>query len=73
MYDEEGNLLDEKPINANKLEETKNIAMVWNKVEVLIQRVKGSKEGMDFFLVSSVMSIEASLRPIVPTIVRARQ
>jgi hypothetical protein len=59
MYDEEGNLLDEKPIDAHEVKRRKEISTVRNKVEDLIQHAKSSKEGMDF-LVSSVMNIEAS-------------
>jgi hypothetical protein len=35
-YDEEGNLLDEKPIDANEVERRKKITMVRNIVEDLI-------------------------------------
>jgi hypothetical protein len=72
VYDEEGNLLDEKPIDANEVENWKKISTVRNKVEDLIQQAKGSKEGMDF-LVSSVMNIEASLGHILPTAVQTRR
>jgi hypothetical protein len=48
VYDDEGNLLVEKPIDAIEVEKRK-IAMVRNKVEDLIQRVKSSNEAMDFF------------------------
>jgi hypothetical protein len=72
VYDEEGNLLDEKPIDVDELEKRKKIATVRNKVEDLIQHAKSSKEGMDF-LVSSVMNIEASLGSIIPNIVQTRQ
>jgi hypothetical protein len=72
VYDEKGNLLDEKPIDVDELEKRKKIATVRNKVEDLIQHAKSSKEGMDF-LVSSVMNIEASLGSIIPNIVQTRQ
>jgi hypothetical protein len=72
VYDEEGNLLDEKPIDVDELEKRKKIATVRNKVEDLIQHAKSSKEGMDF-LVSSVMNIEASLGSIIPNIIQTRQ
>jgi hypothetical protein len=49
VYDEEGNLLDEKPIDANEVESWKKISTVRNKVEDLTQQAKGSKGGMDFF------------------------
>jgi hypothetical protein len=56
MYDEEGNLLDEKPIGANEVERRKKITTVKNKVEDLIQRAKSSNEGL-YFLVSNVTNI----------------
>jgi hypothetical protein len=37
VYDEEGNLLDEKPINANELEKRKKIAALRNKIEDLFK------------------------------------
>jgi hypothetical protein len=42
-----------------------------NKVEDLIQHAKSSKEGM-YFLVSSIMNIEASRLHIVPTTLQIR-
>jgi hypothetical protein len=39
VYDEEGNLLDEKLIDANEVEKRKKIVAVRNKIEDLIQRV----------------------------------
>jgi hypothetical protein len=72
IFDEEGNLLEEKPIDANEVERRKKIAAVRNKVEDLIQRAKSSNEGMDF-LVSSVMNIESSFGQIVPSTVQATQ
>lgn len=72
VYDDEGNLLDEKPIDAREMEKRKKIASVRNKLEDLIQRGKGSDEGIDF-LVSSMMNIEASFGQIMPTTVQAPQ
>jgi hypothetical protein len=72
VYDEEGNLLDERPIDAHEVERRKRISTVQKKIEDLIQHGKSLKEGMNF-LVSSVMNIEASLLHIVPTIVKTRQ
>jgi hypothetical protein len=66
VYDEEGNLLDEKPIDPIEVEKRKKIAMVRNKIEDLIQRAKSSNEAMDC-LVSSVQNIDSSLGNIVPT------
>lgn len=72
VFDDEGNLLEEKPEDPNEVERRKNISAVRNKVEDLIQRAKSSKEGMDFLL-SSVKSIETSFGQIVPTTVQTRQ
>ena len=72
MYDEEGNLLDEKPIDAIEVEKRKKIAMVRNKVEDLIQRAKSSNDAMDF-LVSSVLNIDDSLGNMVPSTMPPRQ
>jgi hypothetical protein len=48
VYDEEGNLLDEKPIDASEVERRKNIAIVRNKVEDLIQQAKKFKRSHGF-------------------------
>ena len=72
MYDEEGNLLDEKPIDAIEVEKRKKIAVVRNKVEELIQRSKSSNDAMDL-LVSSVLNIDGSLGNIVPSTVTPAQ
>jgi hypothetical protein len=72
VYDEEGNLLDEKPIDAREAEKMKKIAAVQNKLEDFIQRAKGSDEAMNF-LVSSLLNMEASFDQIVPTTVQTHQ
>jgi hypothetical protein len=72
MYDEEGNLLEENPLDANEAERRRKMAVVRNKVESIIQQAKSSKEGMDF-LVSSMTNIEASLSQIIPCSVQSRQ
>jgi hypothetical protein len=59
VYGEEGNLLDEKPMDPIEVEKRKKISMVRNKLEDLIQRAKSSNESIDF-LVSSVLNIEGS-------------
>jgi predicted transcriptional regulator YdeE len=69
VYDEEGNLLDEKPIDANEMEKRKIIGAVWNKIEYLIEREKSLHEGTNF-LVSSVMNIDASFDHIAPSSVQ---
>jgi hypothetical protein len=72
VFDDEGNLLEEKPEDPNEVERRKNKAAVRTNVEDLIQRAKSSKDGMDF-LRSSVKSIETSFGRIVPTTVQAHQ
>jgi hypothetical protein len=57
-YDEEGNLLDEKPIDANKVDRRKKITTVRNIVEDLIQRPKSSNEGLNF-LIFNIRNVEA--------------
>jgi hypothetical protein len=71
-YDEESNLLDEKPIDANEVETRKKITIVRNVIEALIQRAKSSNGGLDF-LVSNVMNIDASFDQIIPSIVQGTQ
>jgi hypothetical protein len=56
VYDVEGNLLDEKSIDAIEVEKRKKIAVVRNKVEDLIQMAKSSNDAMDL-LVSNVLNI----------------
>ena len=65
VYDDEGNLLEETPIDSQTVELRKKISIVRNKVEDLIQKAKHSNEAMDF-LVSSVMGMETSLDQIGP-------
>ena len=72
MYDDEGNLLEEKVEDANEVEKRKKKAVIRNKIEDLIQRAKSSNEAMDF-LVSSVLNIDESLGHIVPSTVQPTQ
>jgi hypothetical protein len=72
VYDEEGNLLDEKALDAIEVEKRKKISLVRNKIEDLIQRTKTSNEGMDF-LVSSILNIEASVDNLVPSTMQNTQ
>jgi hypothetical protein len=71
-YDEEGNLLDEKPIDTNEIDRRKKITIMRNIVENLIQKAKSSNEGLDF-LVSNIRNIEASFDQIMPTAVQGIQ
>jgi hypothetical protein len=72
VFDKEGNILEEKAMDANEVERRKKIATIRNKVEDLIQRAKSSNEGMDLLL-STVMNIETSFSQIVPSTVQAPQ
>jgi hypothetical protein len=49
QFDEEGILLEEKPLDANEVMRRKKIAMVRKKLEDFIQRAKNSNEDTDFF------------------------
>ena len=69
VYDEKGNLLEEKPADSLDAAARKKISTVRNKLEDLIQRAKQSDEGMDF-LVASVLSIEEPLNQMVPNAVK---
>jgi hypothetical protein len=72
VYDDEGNLLEEKVEDANEVEKRKMMAAVRNKMEDVIQRASSSKEAMDFLL-SSVRNIDDSLGHIVPSTVQPIQ
>ena len=50
MYDDEGNLLEEKPEDVNEVGKRRKIAIIRNKIEGSIQRAKTSSEAMDFFI-----------------------
>ena len=66
MYDEHGNLIEEKATDSLNEATRKKISVVRNKLDDLIQKAKHSDEGMDF-LTSSVLNIEAPLDEMVPT------
>ena len=72
MYDDEGNILEEKPEDANEVEKRKKIVVIRNNIEDSIQRAKNSSEAMDF-LVSSVLKINESLGRIVPSTVQSSE
>jgi hypothetical protein len=50
VYDDEGNLLEEKPEDVNEVGKRRKIAIIRNKIEGSIQRAKTSSEAMDFFI-----------------------
>ncbi|XP_025791252.1 protein FAR-RED IMPAIRED RESPONSE 1-like [Panicum hallii] len=72
LYDDEGNVLDEKPKDPIEVEKRKKIAMVRNKVEDAIQKAKSSNDAMNFLL-SSVLNIDASLGNMILRAVPQRQ
>ncbi|XBI54525.1 hypothetical protein VPH35_036535 [Triticum aestivum] len=66
VFDEQGNLLEEKPTDALDATTREKISTIRNKMEDMIQKAKHSDVGMDF-LTSSVLKIEAPLDQMVPT------
>jgi hypothetical protein len=64
VYDDEGNLLEEKVEDANEVEKRKTMTVVRHKIEGLIQRASSSKEAM-YFLLWSVWNIDDSLGHII--------
>jgi hypothetical protein len=72
VYDDEGNILEEKVKDTNEVGKRKMMAAVRNKMEDLIQRTSSSKEVM-YFLLSSVRNIDDSLRHIIPSTVQPIQ
>jgi hypothetical protein len=70
VYDDEGNLLEEKVEDANKVEKRKTMTDVQNKIEDLIQRASSSKEVIDVLL-SSMRNIDDSLGHILPSMVQS--
>ncbi|XP_010227160.1 protein FAR1-RELATED SEQUENCE 5-like [Brachypodium distachyon] len=69
VYDEQGNLLEEKPTDSLDAAARKKISTIRNKLEDLILRAKQSDEGMEF-LKSSVFSIKEPLGKMVLTAVK---
>jgi hypothetical protein len=70
VYDDEGNLLEEKVEDANKMEKRKTTTDVQNKIEDLIQRASSLKEAIDVLL-SSMRNIDGSLGHILPSMVQS--
>jgi hypothetical protein len=65
FFDEEGNILDEKPIDPMELSMKKNISDSRNKFEDLLQMAKQSEQGLDY-LFSSMCNLHDPLQKIVP-------
>jgi hypothetical protein len=66
FFDEEGNLLDEKPKDPMEVAMRKKISNSRNKFENLIQVAKTSEQGIDF-LYSSLSNLLQPLQQITPT------
>ena len=65
FFDEEGNILDEKPIDPMELSMKKKNSDSRNKFEDLVQMAKQSDQGLDF-LFSSLCNLHDPLKKIVP-------
>jgi hypothetical protein len=65
FFDEEGNILDEKPIDPMELSMKKKISDSRNKFEDLLQMAKQSEQGLDY-LFSSMCNLHDPLQKIVP-------
>lgn len=65
FFDEEGNLLDEKPKDPMEVAMQKKISDSRNKFEDLVQMAKNSEQGMNF-LCSTLSSLVEPLQKIVP-------
>jgi hypothetical protein len=63
FFDEEGNLLDEKPKDPKEVAMQKKISESRNKFEDLMQMAKNSEQGMDF-LYSSLSNLVQPLQQI---------
>ncbi|KAG2657873.1 hypothetical protein PVAP13_1KG158805 [Panicum virgatum] len=65
FYDDEGNLLDEKPKDPREVAMRKKISESRNKFEDIIQMAKTSEQGIDF-LYSSLSNLVEPLQKIMP-------
>lgn len=72
MYDSEGNLLAEKPIDSIDAAKRRKISDASNKFEALIQMAKNSDEGMDF-LTTNLLNMEIHLSQLAPAVPITRQ
>jgi hypothetical protein len=72
VYDEYGNVLDDKILESNNPAMRKKIANVRNKFEDLIKKANNSEEGMDFLL-SSISNLEVPLHQILPAATHSRE
>ena len=65
LFDDKGNLLDEKPKDAKEVEMRKKLSDSCNMFEDLIQKAKNSEQGM-YFLYSSLSNLVEPLQKITP-------
>uniref|UniRef100_A0ACD5ZQL2 Uncharacterized protein n=1 Tax=Avena sativa TaxID=4498 RepID=A0ACD5ZQL2_AVESA len=72
VYDSEGNLLAEKPVDPVESAKKRKISDAKNKFESLVQIAKNSEEGIDF-LASSLLNMEEHLSKLVPSVSVTRQ
>jgi hypothetical protein len=72
LFDDKGNLLDEKPKDAKEVEMRKKISDSRNMFEDLIQRAKNSEQGMNF-LYSSLSNLVEPLQEITPAAMDNKQ
>jgi hypothetical protein len=67
VYDSEGNLLADKPIDPVDAAKRRKISDAHNKFESLVKIAKNSEEGIDF-LTTSLHNMEEHLSKLVPSI-----
>jgi hypothetical protein len=72
VYDSEGNLLAEKPIDPVDAAKRRKISDAHNKFESLVKIAKNSEEGIDF-LTTSLHNMEEHLSKLVPAVSVTRQ
>nr|XP_051211523.1 protein FAR-RED IMPAIRED RESPONSE 1-like [Lolium perenne] len=72
VYDSEGNLLAEKPIDPVEAAKRRKISDARNKFEALVQKAKNYEEGIDF-LTTSLLNMEEHLSKLGPAVSVTRQ
>ena len=72
LFDDEGNLLDEKPKDSMDVAMWKKISESRNKFEDLIQMAKNSEQGVDF-IYSSLSNLVEPLEKITPAAAENKQ
>jgi hypothetical protein len=72
VYESEGNLLAEKPIDPVEAAKRRKISDAHNKFEALVQTAKNSDEGIDF-VTTSLLNMEEHLSKLVTVVSVTRQ